>query len=66
MLHNDTAVIIDFGSCRRQGESLDGVGRTYEWYDDNVQVAVPENDLDALDEMRAWLGDESKEFKFPE
>src|SRR6266566_2121582 len=45
MLYNDTAVIIDFGSCRRQGEDLEGVGRTYEWYDEAVQVAIPENDF---------------------
>ncbi|KND89403.1 Mitogen-activated protein kinase 8 [Tolypocladium ophioglossoides CBS 100239] len=66
MLYNDTAVIIDFGSCRRQGESLEGVGRTYEWYDQDVEVATPQNDLNALDEIRAWLGDESKAFQFDE
>ncbi|KJZ72053.1 hypothetical protein HIM_08508 [Hirsutella minnesotensis 3608] len=66
MLHNDTAVIIDFGSCRRLGESLEGVGRTYEWYDEDIQVATPQNDLDALDEIRVWLGDESKAFQFGE
>lgn len=66
MLCNDTAVIIDFGSCRRQGASLDRVGRTYEWYDEDVEIAAPQNDFDALDEIRAWLGDESKEFQFHE
>ncbi|RDA83126.1 hypothetical protein CP532_2729 [Ophiocordyceps camponoti-leonardi (nom. inval.)] len=66
MLCNDTAVIIDFGSCRRLGASLDGVGRTYEWYDEKAEFAAPQNDLNALDEIRAWLGDESKVFQFDE
>jgi len=66
MLYNDTAVIIDFGSCRRQGEDLEGVGRTYEWYDEAVQVAIPENDFNALEEIRIWLGDRSETFQFAE
>ncbi|RCI07917.1 hypothetical protein L249_5886 [Ophiocordyceps polyrhachis-furcata BCC 54312] len=66
MLCNNTAVIIDFGSCRRQGASLDDVGRTYEWYDENAKFAAPQNDLNALDEIRAWLGDESKAIQFHE
>ncbi|KOS36308.1 hypothetical protein ACN38_g12961 [Penicillium nordicum] len=32
-LHSLGAIIIDFGSCRKIGESLKDVGRTYEWYD---------------------------------
>jgi serine/threonine protein kinase len=62
----DTAIIIDFGSCRRIRENLQGVGRTYEWYDDGVQVASPSNDLDALAEMRAWMFGQEDEFKFVE
>jgi serine/threonine protein kinase len=62
----DTAIIIDFGSCRPTGESLKGVGRTYEWYDDEAQVASPSNDLDALAEMRAWMFGKDDEFKFVE
>ncbi|KAF4512377.1 hypothetical protein G6O67_001527 [Ophiocordyceps sinensis] len=62
-------------SVRRKGEDYshllrgvesDGVGRTYEWYDEDVQFATPQNDFDALDEIRAWLGDESKAFRFDE
>jgi serine/threonine protein kinase len=49
----DIPMIIDFGSCRRIGDSLQGVERTYEWYDDDVETASPSNDLDALAEMRA-------------
>jgi hypothetical protein len=49
----DMAIVIDFGSCRRIGDNLKGVGRSYEWYDDDVQTARPSNDLDALAEMDA-------------
>ncbi|KAL6409955.1 Mitogen-activated protein kinase 8 [Ilyonectria robusta] len=66
MLDGDVPIIIDFGSCRRVGESLEDVGRTYEWYDENVQLSVPKNDLDALEEIRIWLGDDSNVFQFDE
>ncbi|KAL2190332.1 hypothetical protein L209DRAFT_770246 [Thermothelomyces heterothallicus CBS 203.75] len=66
MLDGDEAVIIAFGSCRPAGESLEGVGRTYEWYDEQVETALPQNDLDALEEIRIWLGDNSKPFQFVE
>jgi serine/threonine protein kinase len=59
-------IIIDFGSCRSIGESLQGVGRTYEWYDDQVWTASPSNDIDALAEMRAWMFGQEDEFKFIE
>lgn len=54
MLNGDEVVIIDLGSCRWVGESLEGVGRTYEWYDAGVGTALPQNDHDALEEMRTW------------
>jgi Protein kinase domain len=66
MLDGDQAIIIDFGSCRPVGESLQGVGRTYEWYDEAVQKSVPENDLNALKEICTWLGDDSQQFQFGE
>ena len=66
MLDGDQAVIIDFGSCRSIGESLQGVGRTYEWYDEKVQLSIPENDLTALEEIRIWLNGDSLEFQFDE
>ena len=66
MLDGDQAVIIDFGSCRPVGESLQDVGRTYEWYDETVEQSIPENDLRALEEIRIWLGDMSREFQFSE
>jgi serine/threonine protein kinase len=66
MLNGDRVVLIDFDSCRPVGDSLEGVGRTYEWYDENVQLSVPKNDFDALAEIRAWLGDDSETFRFDE
>lgn len=66
MRDGDRWVIIDFDSCRPVGDSLQGVGRTYEWYDENVQLSVPKNDHDALAEIRAWLGDDSETFRFDE
>jgi serine/threonine protein kinase len=56
MVADDRAVIIDFGSCRKTGESLEYVGRTYEWHDEKIQQSLPENDLTALEEIRIWLG----------
>lgn len=65
MFDEDVPVIIDFDSCRPVGQSLEGVGRTFEWYDESVQYSLPSNDLDALDEIREWLGDnDMKRFKF--
>jgi len=62
----DTPIIIDFGSCRAIGESLEGVGRTYEWYDHEVKTASASNDLDALAEMEAWMFVKVDDFKFAE
>ncbi|CAG8905892.1 unnamed protein product [Penicillium egyptiacum] len=64
MVADDKAIIIDVGSCRKIGESLQGVGRTYEWYDGKIQQSLPENDLDALEELRIWLGLSAQEFQF--
>ncbi|KAJ5162923.1 uncharacterized protein N7500_004753 [Penicillium coprophilum] len=64
MIDSHRAIIIDFGSCRKIGESLEDVGRTYEWYDEEVQQSLPENDLKALEEIRIWLGVGSSEFQF--
>ncbi|KAK0706180.1 hypothetical protein B0T26DRAFT_755705 [Lasiosphaeria miniovina] len=60
------AVIIDFGSCKRVGESLEGASRTYERYDERVGTARLQNDLDALAEMRTRLGDGARPFLFGE
>ncbi|GAB7350249.1 hypothetical protein MBLNU459_g0899t1 [Dothideomycetes sp. NU459] len=59
---NDSARPIDFGSCRRVGESLCGVGRTYEWYDDQVNTSIETNDWHALDEIEAWLNGKESDF----
>lgn len=63
--NKDTSIIIDFDSCRPVGESLEVVGRTFEWYDESVQLSLPSNDLNALYEIREWLSDNIiKSFKF--
>lgn len=59
-------VIIDFDSCRKEGESMEGVGRTYEWYDEKIQTSRPENDFDALKEIQIWLGGDPNDFQFDE
>lgn len=51
MIENHRAIIIDFGSCRKLGESLKDVGRTYEWYDEKVQHSLFDNDLNSLEEI---------------
>lgn len=66
MLDGDTPVIIDFGSCRRVGQNLTEVGRTYEWHNERVRVSLRKNDMDALEEMRIWLGQSTKSFMFEE
>lgn len=60
-------VLIDFGSCCRVGESMDQVGRTYEWYNEAVKESLFTNDLDALREIRTWLeGGPPDTFQFNE
>jgi serine/threonine protein kinase len=58
-----TAVIIDFGSCKRIGECPKGVTRIVEWHDVNETTSLPSTDLDAVDEMAEWLRN-GKNFKF--
>ena len=62
----DIPRIVDFGSCRPEGESLTNVGRTYEWYNEAVQEASKKNDLDALAEIDAWMEGRVHDFKFME
>lgn len=54
-----TPVINDFGSCRKVGASLQGVGRTYGWHDPEVETALKKNDLDAFADLETWLVGES-------
>jgi hypothetical protein len=66
MLKEDgTLVIIDFGSCRKVGESLESTGRTYGWQDPDVRTALEKNDLDAFRELQTWLiGSSADDFLF--
>ncbi|TVY68987.1 hypothetical protein LSUE1_G007367 [Lachnellula suecica] len=66
MLEEDcTPVIIDFGSCRMVGASLQGAQRTHGWHDPQVQTALEKNDLDAFTELETWLiGSSADNFLF--
>ncbi|KAJ5555898.1 hypothetical protein N7513_003540 [Penicillium frequentans] len=66
MFDGEKAVIIDFDSCRRIGEDLGNAVCTYEWCDEIAKQSVVENDLKALEEIRIWLCDDSKEFQCEE
>ena len=52
-----TLVLVDFGSCRRIGESLRATlaRRTHEWHDPGVDISGAENDTRAFTELRTWL-----------
>lgn len=54
----DVPMIIDFDSCLPEGAPLESgkVKRTYEWYDENVQVSTASNDFDAFLELERWMG----------
>ena len=61
----ETPIIIDFDSCVPEGQPLHQVGRTSLWHDKQVDVAIPSNDLDALQEISEWLSDkEVKQYQF--
>jgi serine/threonine protein kinase len=64
---HENPFIIDFDSCCPIGPNLEGIGRTYQWYDKVTKTALPGNDLDALWDIREWLSDSAvKNFKFKE
>ncbi|KZF26417.1 kinase-like protein [Xylona heveae TC161] len=50
-----TAVLIDFEGCRKIGESLEIVRRTYGWHDPEVKTALEKNDLDAFADLQTLL-----------
>ena len=54
---NNNSVIIDFGSCTPIDYRLEDIEHTYEWFDNDVDVAALSNNLDALEEIREWLSE---------
>ncbi|KAI0805766.1 kinase-like domain-containing protein [Xylaria sp. FL0064] len=52
-----TWVLVDFGSCRRIGESLQATKakRTHGWHDPNMNIASAMNDWEAFEELMVWL-----------
>lgn len=63
MFYGDTPVTIGFDSCRPEGHDLSTVKRSHEWADERVKKAMPENDFDALREIRMWLAGDTDGFK---
>ncbi len=43
-IDEDTSIIIDFDSRRPSGEGLEGIGRTFEWYNESVPLFLSSND----------------------
>ncbi|KAJ5092384.1 hypothetical protein NUU61_007254 [Penicillium alfredii] len=64
MFDGATPVIIDFGSCSREGDDLSMIGQTFEWHDESIRQAKPQNDLNALQEVRFWLDGKVDAFQF--
>jgi serine/threonine protein kinase len=64
MFHGDDPVIIDFDSSRPTGHDLSLVKRTHGWHDGRVMEALPSNDMDALQEIEAWLLGDIHRFRF--
>ncbi|CAI7576969.1 unnamed protein product [Penicillium glandicola] len=64
MFQGDTPVIIDFDSARPHGHNLSLVKRTHGWHREKTKVALPMNDLAALQEIQLWLLGEIEQFQF--
>ena len=52
---DDNPVLIDFDSCLPSGQPLSGIKRTIGWYDESIEMSIPENDWRALEEIKTWL-----------
>ncbi|KAI1352324.1 kinase-like domain-containing protein [Xylaria sp. FL0043] len=55
MMDEDNPVIIDFDSCKREGDKLGSKGGTYGWTLDGEDYARRENDFYSLEKIRAAL-----------
>ncbi|WPH04659.1 serine/threonine-protein kinase-like protein [Acrodontium crateriforme] len=55
----DTAFIIDFGSCRPEGEDLITTG-THGWIDEDFTTSAQDHDYIALRKIKAWLETEGR------
>lgn len=63
---NESPILIDFGSTRAIGQSLEDVGRTPGWYNFDVKTAETSNDLGALTAIDAWMRGRTSDLKFDE
>jgi serine/threonine protein kinase len=59
---DDQPVILDFGSCRKFGETLLS-GGTPGWIDEDYSTSAAHQDLGALRKLEAWLGEKQAERK---
>ena len=59
---DDAPVILDFGSCRRFGETLLS-GGTPGWIDEDYSTSAAHQDLSALRKLEAWLEERQAEWK---
>jgi hypothetical protein len=57
---DDQPVILDFGSCRKFGETLLS-GGTPGWIDEDYSSSAAHQDLSALRKLEAWLGERQAE-----
>ncbi|PUU77425.1 serine/threonine-protein kinase-like protein [Tuber borchii] len=55
VMDGDTPVIVDFDSCRREGEKLGIKGGTWGWTNEDFEFARPENDEYGLSKIRDFL-----------
>ena len=55
VMNGDTPVIVDFDSCRRNGEKLGIKGGTLNWTREDFEFARPENDEYGLSKIRDFL-----------
>lgn len=53
----DTSTTMNFDSYWPVEKDLEGVGQTFEWYNESVQLFLPRKNWDWLYEIRVWLSD---------
>lgn len=60
MMNGDSPVIIDFDSCKREGEKLGLKLGTFGWAMEGVDYATPQNDYFGLSKIREALVEEEE------
>lgn len=60
MMNGDSPVIIDFDSCKREGEKLGLKLGTFSWAMEGVDYATPQNNYFGLSKIREALVEEEE------